>query len=48
MFFEQTKTQLLTLPGLGGSRGGGGEASRPAVNFRCLCPKNEKCWGTQT
>ena len=28
--------QPLTLPGLGGP-------SRPAVNFRCLYPKNEKC-----
>ena len=31
----------LTLPGLSGP-------SRPAVNFRCLYPKNEKCWDTQT
>ena len=33
-----------TRPG-GGGMGG---ASRPAVNFPCLYPKNEKCWGTQT
>ena len=33
----------LTLPSLGE-----GGPSRPAVNFRCLYPKNEKCWGIQT
>ena len=29
--------RCLTLPSLGGG------ASRPAVNFRCLYSKNEKC-----
>ena len=30
------------------NRPGEGGPSRPTVNFRCLYPKNEKRWGTQT
>ena len=40
---EKYVTFNPTMPG-----GGGGGASKPAVNFCCLYPKNEKCRGTQT
>ena len=42
MFFEQTKTQLLTLPGLGGSGGGGGgRLVGPRLTFVVYVPRTK-------